>query len=49
VLPNLTWSKSFLAGHTYPMSVILVFMHVSLVELLCQAVMGRIPAIEYML
>jgi hypothetical protein len=31
------------------MSVIFVFMHVSLVELLRQVVMGRIPAIEYML
>jgi hypothetical protein len=25
------------------------FMRVSLVELLCQAVMGRVPALEYML
>jgi hypothetical protein len=50
VLLNLTWSKSFLPGRAYPyVKAIVAFMRVSLVELLCQAVMGQILALEYML
>jgi uncharacterized protein YhhL (DUF1145 family) len=50
VLPNLIWSKSFfIRTRLSYVRVIMVFMHVSLVKLLRQTVMGRIPALEYML
>jgi hypothetical protein len=50
VLPNLTWSKSSLPGACLSyVRIIMVFMRVPLVELLWQATMGWIPALEYMM
>jgi hypothetical protein len=50
VLPNLytEYSVFTMACLSY-VKAILPFIHVSLVELLRQVVMGRIPALEYML
>jgi hypothetical protein len=50
VLPNLTWSKSFLPGACLSyVRVIMAFMHQPLVEPLWEAVMERIPALEYVI
>jgi hypothetical protein len=49
MLPNLTWSNFFTRARLPYVRVIMVFMHVSLLEPLRQAAMGRIPALEYML
>jgi hypothetical protein len=50
VLPNLyTGQIVFTRACLYYVRAIMAFMCVSLVELLCQAVMQWVPALEYML